>query len=124
MSRLDRLIKRHHDEGSHESLIALAEGLRGMTTLLVPLHGPPERGKGLPVICPRTEQGACVPAFTSVERIAAWQPGAQYADIPGKVLIEMASRMPQIAGVYLDMSHTPSAWLPRTAFKTVLADPA
>ena len=121
MSRLERLIRRHYEEQTNESLDALAEGMRGMTTLLVPLSGPPAPGLGLPVICVTTELGGCVPAFTTVERIAGWKPGAQYADIPGKVLVSMASRMPQIAGLYLDMSHTPNSWLPRAKFASILA---
>ena len=122
MSRLERLIKRHYEVQSNESLDELAKGLRAMSTLLVPLSGPPSPGLGLPVICVTTDLGGCVPAFTTVEKIAAWKPGAQYAEIPGKVLVHMASRMPQIAGLYLDMSHTPNAWLPRETFKSILAD--
>lgn len=120
MSRFERLLSKHHEVQSGESLMALAEAMRGMVNLMVPLSGPPAPGRGLPVTCVTTELGGCVPAFTTPEKLAAWKPGAQYAEIPAKVLVSMASRMPQIEGLYLDMSCTPHAWLPRSEFGRIL----
>jgi type III secretion system (T3SS) SseB-like protein len=119
--RFERLIADHAARQTSASLQALGAWIVQSATLHAPLSGLPAPGQGLPVICVTTERGPTIPAFSSPERLAAWKPGAQYADIPGRILLDMAQRMPQIAGVYLDMGAASSAWIDRDAFPALLA---
>ncbi len=120
MSSLDDLIAANARELSPLSILALGKALT-QATLHVPVTGAPAPGQGLPVTCVETSYGVALPAFTTVERLEAWKPGLKYADVPGDIVLDMADRLPQVAGVFLDIAGQPSAWIPRSAFKSILA---
>ena len=120
MRRFERLMVDHASRQTGESLMALGRWLVQNATLHVPLSGLPEPGLGLPVICVPTALGTAVPALSSPGKLAACKPGALYGDVPGRSLLAMADRMPQIEGLYLDVGAEPHAWIPRNAFETLL----
>ena len=121
MSALDDLMAANARELSPLSILALGKALMG-ATLHVPVSGAPAPGQGLPVTCVPTALGGAVPAFTTVARLEAWKDAAKYADVPGDILLAMAERMPQVSGIYVDIGHEPNAWIPRSAFASILAD--
>jgi hypothetical protein len=120
MRRFERLMADHAAAQTGESLMALGQWLVRNATLHVPVDGVPVPGQGLPVICVPTALGMAVPVFSSSDKLAAWKPGAQYADIPGRILLDMADRMVRIEGLYVDIGADPHAWIPRNAFATLL----
>ena len=117
---LDALIAANARELSPLSILALGKALKD-ATLHVPVAAAPLPGQGLPVTCVETSYGAALPAFTTVARLEAWKPGLKYADVPGDIVIGMAERMAQVAGVFVDMAAQPNAWIPRSAFRSILA---
>ena len=120
MRRVERLMSDPAAAMTGESLMALGQWLVRNATLNVPVDGVPVPGQGLPVICVPTALGVAVPVFSTPEKLAAWKPGAKYAVIPGRILLEVADRMVRIEGVYVDIGADPHAWIPRNAFATLL----
>ena len=120
MSNLDDLMAANARELTPLSILALGKAVMG-ATLHVPVTGAPAPGQGLPVTCVETSYGVALPAFTTVQRLEAWKPGLKYADVPGDIVLSMADGMPQVAGVFLDITGQPGAWIPRSAFQSILA---
>jgi len=120
MTSLDDLMAANARELTPLSILALGKAVMA-ATLHVPVTGAPAPDQGLPVTCVETSYGVALPAFSSVERLEAWKPGLKYADVPGDIVLDMAERMPQVAGVFLDITGAPGAWIPRSAFKSILA---
>jgi hypothetical protein len=76
----------------------------------------------VPVICIKNESGeGAIPAFTSMEHLLNWKrDGCLYITITGRVLLEMAINMSDVAEIQINPYDAPRGRIPRVDFANIL----
>jgi hypothetical protein len=93
--------------------------------VLVPVSSEAETETGhleIPVICLKTTAGdGAIPAFTTIDQLFKWRPeGCKYVTLTGRALLEMATTMPKISRIVINVDGSPRGAIPRSEFARLI----